>query len=509
MKSAPELSACLETSEASHVEEGADTKRSRINSTKRKSTQRDSVKSQPASGRLLAAGFAVEKAPEEQPTALHSQAVSSSSTEVCGDTAQPKVIDTTTRAKEQPATLHARSVLADGVSRILNTASSDSFDATAASSFGVFTRGLNLSLELPDDIANEILAELGDKRKVLEFLCKLAKDRRMYCQQVQFALDTLVKCQLWEETWQESDDLRARLPANMRSNYDGEEEAMAERLAREAQEELLALQELLDAMGETHETTMRVVCDDVLYPSNADLARTLGVFDNGWVDGFKDVVNGDTGVLLAETSTPQAAVAIRLHRNDGVVCIDLEGVEKVEQPENESVSIARPAEQELDSETTSAMLPASASESAPASSQDVYQNPEDIRKQPPRAGSSTEEVDLSTQGYPQSTDVMKREVALALTAGCRSLHEREPDPSEEQAGSAPARVVPQGQRSDLANSATSTTPLPSPPLLMGDAAVAPPQNLVPEAPRRRKRDRMRAVFERAFMCLGSQRAASV
>jgi len=48
------------------------------------------------------------------------------------------------------------------------------------------------------------------------------------------------------------------------------------------------------------------------------LARTLKVYDAGWVSGFNDVRNGDTGTLLAEVTTPVDAVAIRIHRNGGI-----------------------------------------------------------------------------------------------------------------------------------------------------------------------------------------------
>jgi len=146
------------------------------------------------------------------------------------------------RAKRQEQScIQARESLKDGLSRILLTSAPD-FDAHAANAFGVFKNGLKLCAELPDDSANELLSELSEKRQVLEFLCRLAKEKRMYCKQVQFALDVLLKETGWQTTWQDSVDLRARVPANLRNNYEGEEESTAEQMAREAQEELLALQ---------------------------------------------------------------------------------------------------------------------------------------------------------------------------------------------------------------------------------------------------------------------------
>jgi len=141
--------------------------------------------------------------------------------------------------EEEQKQIQAKATLKDGLSQIL--AALDSFDTKAAAAFGVFKRGLQLSSELPEDLHSTLVGEVDEKRKVLEFLCQLAKLKRMYCKQVQLVLDSLLKCPVWADLWRQSEDLRARLPANLRSNYEGEEEQTAERLAREAQEELEAL----------------------------------------------------------------------------------------------------------------------------------------------------------------------------------------------------------------------------------------------------------------------------
>jgi hypothetical protein len=63
-----------------------------------------------------------------------------------------------------------------------------------------------------------------------------------------------------------------------------------------------------------------------LYATHEGMARELGVFHDGWVPSFKDVKNGDTGTLLAE-SAPNGAVALRIHRNGSTVCMSRKGVE--------------------------------------------------------------------------------------------------------------------------------------------------------------------------------------
>lgn len=65
-----------------------------------------------------------------------------------------------------------------------------------------------------------------------------------------------------------------------------------------------------------------------LYAHNEGLARALDVYlQEGWVSGFNDIQNGDTGTLLGEVSAPQAAVALSLHRNGAIVCIHRKGAE--------------------------------------------------------------------------------------------------------------------------------------------------------------------------------------
>ena len=41
---------------------------------------------------------------------------------------------------------------------------------------------------------------MEEKRRVLEFLCRLAREKRMYCKQVQSVLDILPKSELWHDT---------------------------------------------------------------------------------------------------------------------------------------------------------------------------------------------------------------------------------------------------------------------------------------------------------------------
>jgi len=63
------------------------------------------------------------------------------------------------------------------------------------------------------------------------------------------------------------------------------------------------------------------------YSTYEGLARALKVYDAGWVSGFNDVRNGDTGTLLAEVTSPADAVAIRIHRHGGIVCMARAAVE--------------------------------------------------------------------------------------------------------------------------------------------------------------------------------------
>jgi len=72
--------------------------------------------------------------------------------------------------------------------------------------------------------------------------------------------------------------------------------------------------------------TMVVTRKGQLHAEYEGLARTLGVYDGGWVAGFRDVADGDTGVLLGESRFPTDSVALRLHRNGGVICIGRQGV---------------------------------------------------------------------------------------------------------------------------------------------------------------------------------------
>lgn len=81
--------------------------------------------------------------------------------------------------------------------------------------------------------------------------------------------------------------------------------------------------------------TFKVVDSDQVYPTNAELAMALGVHEQGYVPGFQDVRNGDMGVLLAAGqfgnecyfSSPTDAVAMRLNRNNGIVCMGRIGVQ--------------------------------------------------------------------------------------------------------------------------------------------------------------------------------------
>jgi len=186
-----------------HEDATPETKTSNVGRTLGESSRK--VQSRGSVKRLVAAGFSVDK--DKTQKAFDTVGV-----------AQERVHGN----EQQQLRLQARAALKDGLSKVL--ASVDDFDAAAASAFGAFKRGLQLCAELPADGATTLVAEVEEKRRVLEFLCRLAREKRMYCKQVQSVLDILLKNELWHDTWQKSDDLRARVPANLRSSYDGQEE---------------------------------------------------------------------------------------------------------------------------------------------------------------------------------------------------------------------------------------------------------------------------------------------
>jgi len=144
--------------------------------------------------RLLAAGFIVNETASEQ------------------ERYQPAV------RTVDPHMQKVRTTLQDGHAKILK-ASAGNFEETAVSAFGAFKRSVSQSSELQPEIANQILSDLSDKTIVLKFLCRMAKEKRMYSKQVKLTLDMLLKCPSWRDAWQQSADLLKDLPDNLSVNY--------------------------------------------------------------------------------------------------------------------------------------------------------------------------------------------------------------------------------------------------------------------------------------------------
>eukprot|EP00662_Eupelagonemidae_sp_cell21_P034886 gene34885-27878_t len=61
----------------------------------------------------------------------------------------------------------------------------------------------------------------------------------------------------------------------------------------------------------------RITSKGKMFPNHAELAASLGVADLGWCNGFDDVRDGDEGDVIGWCD----AVAIKLHRNGGIICI--------------------------------------------------------------------------------------------------------------------------------------------------------------------------------------------
>lgn len=180
--------------------------------------------------RLVAAGFsvaegkgevqqpAIRKSPPSSPSASEKSAPSSpSSREENSVIASPLVMDS--------KALQIRAALKDAVGKIVEV-QVGSFEDRAASTFVLLKRGVSQCSALSGDICEEILSELGEKRIVLEFLCRVAQERRMYAKQVKATVELLLKCKSWQEAWQESGDLHTALPTNVLSNCTSEQDTM-------------------------------------------------------------------------------------------------------------------------------------------------------------------------------------------------------------------------------------------------------------------------------------------
>jgi len=162
-----------------------------------------------STNRLLAAGFHVGE----------SEAAANESGEQPKSPASPSASE----LASDPKVLQVKATLKDGLSRVLQV-STENFGESAAAAFGVLKRGVSQSSELPDNMANEVLAELDDKEVVLEFLCRVAREKRMYSKQVRLTLDMLLKCAAWQDTWEQREDLVAQLPDNLRNCYTSQKE---------------------------------------------------------------------------------------------------------------------------------------------------------------------------------------------------------------------------------------------------------------------------------------------
>lgn len=91
---------------------------------------------------------------------------------------------------------------------------------------------------------------------------------------------------------------------------------------------------------------VKIIDAGMLHRTHDKLAKALGVAGTGYVHGFGDVQNGDVGAVVSETLSPMDAVAVRLDRNGGVICIGRAGVVAIEE---HMFLAARKAEKKLQS----------------------------------------------------------------------------------------------------------------------------------------------------------------
>lgn len=76
----------------------------------------------------------------------------------------------------------------------------------------------------------------------------------------------------------------------------------------------------------------KVADSSKIYPTHDRLAAALGISDNGYKSGFADVKNGDVVEIIGGVASPKDALAVRIVRNGGVICIGRDGVFQPDNP---------------------------------------------------------------------------------------------------------------------------------------------------------------------------------
>jgi hypothetical protein len=89
---------------------------------------------------------------------------------------------------------------------------SSNFSQDGATAFGAFKRSVKQANDLGSEVCDEILSDIDDKRCVIEFLCRMAKEKASFRKQVKNTVETMLQVDSWKAAWEECDALTSELP---------------------------------------------------------------------------------------------------------------------------------------------------------------------------------------------------------------------------------------------------------------------------------------------------------